>query len=76
MPKVRDIICHVSVEIASRKRICHRNRKDHTIHGGQACLVVREESGGKRNYCAVCAKEIVACARRRLSECEGQLASH
>jgi len=76
MPKIRDIICHVSVEVASRKRICHRNRRDHTIHGGQACLVVRDDSGGKKNYCAACASDIVASARRRLSECEDQLAIH
>jgi hypothetical protein len=63
MPKIRDIICHVSVEIASRSRICHRNRKEHSIQRGEACLVVKDDSGGKKNYCHICAAEIQVLQR-------------
>jgi hypothetical protein len=40
MPKVRDILVHVSVEEAQRQRKCRRN-KTHLISKGQMCLVVR-----------------------------------
>jgi hypothetical protein len=73
MPKVRDIICRVSVEIAERKRICHRHRNGYSIFGGEACLVVRDDSGGKKNYCKVCAAEILISAKRRLAKFEQDL---
>lgn len=40
MPKVRDILVHVSVEQAQRQRKCRRNTAN-LIAKGEMCLVVR-----------------------------------
>jgi hypothetical protein len=70
MAAVRDIITHVEVEVAVRVRICHRNRRKHSIPSGQACLVIFEHDGGKKNYCPICAKDILNKAKARLLELE------
>ena len=60
MPKVREVMGHVSVETAKGDRICHRNRKSHGIAKGELCLVIREAaSSGSKNYCLVCAAPIL-----------------
>jgi hypothetical protein len=75
MPKIRDILTHVSVEVASRKRICHRNRKDHAISKGEPCVVVRDHAtGGKKNYCRVCSADIFEAAKGRIRALEEDLA--
>jgi len=66
MAQVRDVLSHVAVEEAQRPRICHRNRKKHSIAAGESCLVVSDENGGAKNYCAVCASEILKSAQRKL----------
>lgn len=66
MAMVRDIITHVEVEVAARVRICHHNRKKHSISSGQACLVIRAHDGGKKNYCPICAQEILGKAKVKL----------
>jgi hypothetical protein len=40
MPKIRDLLVHVSVEAAKGKRKCHRTRT-RTIEKGERCLVVK-----------------------------------
>jgi len=67
MAKVRDVLGHVSVETAKGKRICHRNRRSHSILKGEVCLVIREPaSGGTKNYCVPCAAAIVERAAAQL----------
>lgn len=67
MPKVREVLTHVSVETAERRRICHRNRKSHSITQGEVCLVIREPaSSGRKNYCRVCAAPILERASKDL----------
>ena len=39
MPKVRDILGDVSVEVAQRKRTCRRSSR--TIPMGESCLVIK-----------------------------------
>jgi hypothetical protein len=73
MAKVRDILIHVDVEVAARQRICHHNRKDHTIQKGIACLAVHDSDGGRKNYCGPCAQEILNKAKAKLSGIERQL---
>ena len=74
MPQIRDILASVSIEVASRKRICHRNRKEHSILGSERCLVVKDPStGGKKNYCRACATEILRRATHRLEALERDL---
>lgn len=63
MPTVRRILKHAKVETARKRRICHRNRKDHAIAKGEPCLVVKDDGGlGSKNYCVACASEILAQA--------------
>jgi hypothetical protein len=68
MPKVRDILVHVSVSGAVRTRKCHRN-SEHSVQPGEPFLLVREaQSLGSKNYCKVCAREILALAKARLED--------
>lgn len=68
MAKVRDLLLHVSIETAERRRKCHRKPAEHAIPHGSSCLVVK---GGPRNtpknYCIECAGEMVAAAERKLA---------
>ena len=67
MPKVRDILVHVCVETAARRRKCYRNGK-HSIAKGEQCLVVKTGStNSKYNYCQQCAKDILDLAERRMA---------
>lgn len=73
MPKVRDILVHVCVETAERRRKCYRNQ-EHSIRQGERCLVVRTgPTNSKHNYCLQCAKEILGRAGSRLVEIEREL---
>jgi hypothetical protein len=74
MPKVRDVLTHVSVETADRRRICHRNRNEHSIAKGNVCLVIKDAAtGGKKNYCTECAEPILTDAQSRVAELLSQL---
>ena len=74
MPKVREILAHVSVESAQRRRICHRNRESHAIAKGEICLVIREAaSSGRKNYCRVCAAPILEQAAQDLVDLRAAL---
>jgi hypothetical protein len=66
MAAVRDIITHVEVEIALGKRICHRNRKQHSVQKGQKSLAIHDHDGGRKNYCLPCAMDILAAAKLKL----------
>jgi hypothetical protein len=66
MPAVRDIVTHIGIEVAARARICHHNRQEHGIASGQKCLVVRDHSGGRKNYCLDCAMAILVKAKNKL----------
>ncbi len=74
MPKIRQILGHVSIEHAQRKRICHRNRKKHSVPKGTACLVIRDPaSGSSKNYCQSCALAILDIAADDLQDLREQL---
>lgn len=60
MAQIRSLLKDASVEVAERKRTCHRNRKGHAIAKGDACLVIVDELGGKKNYCTTCAAQILS----------------
>ncbi|HWZ42879.1 MAG TPA: hypothetical protein VNW97_05355 [Candidatus Saccharimonadales bacterium] len=75
MAVVRDVITHVVVELASGKRICHHNRKRHSVIAGNKCLAVYEHAGGRKNYCRPCAMDILAKAREKLLALEQQVQS-
>ena len=65
MPKVRDLLIHVSVETAQRKRRCHRTSND--IVKGEACLVIKTGSmGSPQSYEVQSARQILDHAHHRL----------
>ena len=75
MPQIRQVLGAVSVETASRKRICYRDRKKHEVSKGEACLVIKDgASGGAKNYCVPCALEILDQAADDLKNLRDQLA--
>ena len=60
MPKVRRVLGACMVEIAQRRRICSRDRKNHPILKGTLCLVIKDPGGGApKNYCPTCALAIL-----------------
>ncbi|MDX2093063.1 MAG: hypothetical protein SFX73_34795 [Kofleriaceae bacterium] len=59
MPQVRSLLKDVTIEVAERKRKCHRDKR-HAIAKGETCLVVIDELGGKKNYCETCAEPILS----------------
>jgi len=67
VPKVKDVLVHVVVEVAVRKRKCHRSRGKHDIRAGESCLVVRDGLS-PRNYCRDCSTPILEFAASRLTE--------
>ena len=65
MPKIRDVLVHVSVEKAQRRRSCHRTSK--AIVMGEACLVVKTgPMGSPQSYELQSAKQILDHAIQRL----------
>ena len=70
MAAVRDIIIHVEVQVASAKRTCHHNRKEHGIAKGQKCLAIHDGDGARKNYCLLCATAILHKAKTKLLELE------
>ncbi len=76
MPQIRSLLKDASVEVAERKRTCHRNRVAHTIAKGDACLVIIEEMGNKKNYCAACAADILGKVETDLAYLRTALRDH
>jgi hypothetical protein len=75
MPQVRRVLGHVKVETAGRKRLCHRNRRAHSIPKGTLCLVIHDPvSGGDKNYCPECALAILDLAADDLEQLRDLLA--
>ena len=74
MAQTRDILIHLSVETAVRKRKCHHSRGKHDIAGGQQFLSVRESNSlGSKNYCMGCAAPILQGAKGKLLAISNQL---
>ncbi len=60
MPQIRRVLGTCTVETAQRRRVCHRDRKHHSIEQGALCLVIKDPvSGGSKNYCSQCALAIL-----------------
>jgi len=73
MPKLRDVLTHVEVETASRKRKCHHSNK-HSIPQGDECLVVHGGAyNSGKNYCIECAEKMLDLADKRFAEIRNQL---
>jgi hypothetical protein len=59
MAKIRSILGACSIQIAQHRRTCYRDRNNHTIAKGTACLVIRNATSGSKNYCRQCALAIL-----------------
>ena len=58
MPKIRDILVHVSVEQAQRQRKCRRHNT-HKVNKGDMCLVIiTNDTNDNYSYCIEAAKPI------------------
>lgn len=68
MAKVKDILRHVTTEVAGARRKCHRHPKERPILKGEVCVVIKEGAQAKHSYCVICASEIFEHAKRRLDE--------
>jgi hypothetical protein len=68
MAAVKDVLRHVSAEVAGRKRKCYRKPNAHVITKGDPCLVVRDGPQQQRTYCVDCAREILDKAQARLDK--------
>jgi hypothetical protein len=74
MAKVTQVLRTASIETAARRRICHHNRKKHSIPAGMKCLVIKDSaSGGSKNYCPECANAIFAKVDVDLAALRAQL---
>jgi hypothetical protein len=73
MPQVRRVLGACTVEIAQRCRICHRDRRSHSIPKGTPCLVIKDPGGGAKNYCPQCALAILDQAADDLGTLRAQL---
>lgn len=67
MAAVKNILKHVSTEVAGRRRKCYR-KKSHVILKGEPCLVVHDGPQSQTTYCALCASEILAKADKSLAD--------
>lgn len=65
MPKIRDILGHVSVETAQRKRCCQRSSQP--IVMGESCLVIKTgPMNSPQSYKTESAKQILDRAWAKL----------
>lgn len=75
MPKTREILGHVSVQIAGKKRKCARNPSKHSISKGQPCLVIKGGTyNAEKSYCGECAADILDLADEQLKQLRIDLA--
>jgi hypothetical protein len=75
MPQIRRVLGTCTIETALRRRVCHRDRKHHSIARDSRCLVVKDlVSGGSKNYCAECALAILDQAADDLNKLRDGLA--
>ncbi|MBI5738862.1 MAG: hypothetical protein HY997_23620 [Mycolicibacterium neoaurum] len=68
MPAVKDVLRHLTTEVAGKKRKCYRHPTKHVISKGELCLVVKDGPQDQSTYCLICAREILELARVRLSD--------
>ncbi len=74
MPQIRKVLGVCGIATAKRQRVCHRNRKEHSIEQGEVCLVIKDTvNGGSKNYCRTCALDILDQASADLKALRDEL---
>ena len=76
MPAVKDILKHVTTQVAGRRRKCYRQPRTHVILKGELCLVVKDGPQSQRTYCGFCAAEILDLALNRLTDLTETMSGH
>lgn len=74
MAAVKNILKHVSAEVAGRRRKCYR-KQAHVILKGEPCLVVQDGPQSQTTYCIECALEILSRADLSLAGLRAHLAT-
>lgn len=74
MAAVKNVLKHLSTEVAGRKRKCFHTKK-HQILKGETCLVVRDGPQSQSTYCAACAADILAMANQSLTDLSADFAN-
>lgn len=67
MAAVKNVLKHLSTEVAGRKRKCYHTKR-HQILKGETCLVVQDGPQSQTAYCATCAADILSKATKSLTE--------
>ncbi len=65
MSAIRDILGHIEIQTALAARKCSHRPKKHVIMKGQVHLAVIENQS-RKNYCVLCAADILARAENKL----------
>jgi hypothetical protein len=73
MPKVTQVLKHVTVQAAGAKRTCARNRAKHSIAKGELFLLVKDGQGGYKNFCVTCAEPVLNKAQEDLDKLRVEL---
>lgn len=74
MAQIRRVLGTCMIETAQRRRVCHRDRKHHSIERDTPCLVIKDPvSGGSKNYCPECALTILDQAANDLQRLRDEL---
>lgn len=71
MPKIRNVLRHLSVEKAVGKRTCHANTK-HIIMPDEVHLAVQANQG-RENICLACAPGVLKVARNHFEQLVAEL---
>ena len=70
MAAIKSLLIRITTEVTDRKRICHHNRKNHSITAGELCLVTIDDMGGKKNYCHLCADQMIKKVQAEIRDIE------
>lgn len=73
MPAIKNVMKHLSTEVAGRRRKCYRQPAKHAILKGELCLVVKDGPQSHRTYCGTCAAQILSLAQDHLTDLTAQM---
>lgn len=71
MPKVKNLLKRIEVQLVKRKRTCKNSKTE--MASGEKCLVVWDGQYRPRPYCKEIALQMIKSAREKLDIIEGEL---
>jgi len=75
MPKIREILRHVKIEVAASKRKCNRKAECSIERGERHLAIYGGPRNSRKNYCRDCAKAILQLASTDLKSIIDELYS-